>query len=62
MLEPAEPLCIRPHGRKKGGHLLNVVFDIVCFLTDFHQDIGHMLIRLFKPGMVFIELIPEDQT
>jgi len=62
MPAPAEPLRKGAHGRKKGRHLLNVVFDIVCLLADFHQDVGNIPIDLFEPGMIFIQLITKDQT
>jgi hypothetical protein len=38
------------------------VFDIVCFLTDFHQDVGDISIDFLKPGVFFIQLIAKDQT
>ena len=41
---------------------MNVVFDIVCFLTDFHQDVGYIPIDFLEPGVIFIQLIAKNQT
>ena len=42
------------HGRKKCGNLLNVMRDVIRLLADFHQDIGHTLIRVLEPGVICI--------
>jgi hypothetical protein len=47
---------------KKFGHLLDVVIDIVGFLTKLHQEIGDIPVDAFKPGVALVELIAEDQT
>lgn len=52
----------RPDGGEKCGNLLDVVADVICFLPDLHHDMGDVLVRLLKPGMLFVQLVAQNES
>jgi hypothetical protein len=57
-----EPAGKITHCRKKGTNFLDMMFDIVRFLQDFHQHIGYVFFRFVKPCMVGIELVAQNKA
>ena len=49
------------HGGKKRRHFLNVMFDVIGFLADFHQNIADPRGGLLEPGMIFVELVAHQK-
>ena len=56
-----EKSCEAPHGEKKSTNLLDMVGDIIRFLTHFHHQVMDTFLRILKPGMIVVELISKDQ-
>ena len=53
--------CETPHGEEKSTDLLDMVGDIIRFLTYFHHQEMDTFLRILKPGMIVVELIPKNQ-
>ena len=53
--------CKAPHGEEKSTDLLDMVGDIIRFLTHFHHQVMDTFLRILKPGMIVVELISKDQ-
>ena len=53
--------CKAPHGQEKSTDLLDMVGDIIRFLTHFHHQVIDAFLRILKPGMIVVELITKDQ-
>ena len=56
-----EKSCEAPHGEEKSTDLLDMVGDIIRFLTHFHHQVMDTFLRILKPGMIVVELISKDQ-
>ena len=56
-----EKSCEAPHGEEKSTDLLDMVGDIIRFLTHFHLQVMDTFFRILKPGMIVVELISKDQ-
>jgi hypothetical protein len=50
-----------PHGQKKGQHFLHVVLRIVRLLAALHHNRQHILVHVFPPAVLGIQLVTEQQ-
>lgn len=39
-----------------------MVVDVIRFLPDLHHDIRDVFVRLLEPGMVFVQLVIQDES